>query len=308
MKLSYNSYRDNVALSTGDHKQAALFFDKILPLHSSKTVPSEIREYVKFPHEEEDRIFNEVIESTYEAQRSIVHHYVNKYTILNGYSMNMATAHNPQRNIYEDLMSSWNKKGLVQRVLSYGKTNENKIVTPLLDNRLTENSFLVEGTENVVELILTNLNLVDTAKLEWDHIIEYKKDSNSVSALRNMRLFVFKNYDGKPAGFILDDIDSILNKYEVACKKHGFDMFSSSLSILLNSKSLLATVGLGTVATLLGLPMSAITPAIVAESLLEAGKISINIAQKKKELSLVRLNHPLAYVLDLPMAKREEQQ
>ena len=47
-----------------------------------------------------------------------------------------------------------------------------------------------EALDNDVSLSLPNINLIDTSKVKWEKIIEYRKDKESMKKLRNLRLFL----------------------------------------------------------------------------------------------------------------------
>jgi len=100
-----------------------------------------------------------------------------------------------------------------------------------------------------VALTLKQLNLVDTKNVSWEQIHEFRKDLDNVKRLRNLRLDLARNYEGKDPEFVRDDLERRLEEYREAAKLWGFSTRERAMSIVLSDKSTAAV----TVATIAGL-------------------------------------------------------
>lgn len=74
--------------------------------------------------------------------------------------------------------------------------------------------------------------VIDPTHLDWEQIIEIRRDSESCGRLRRFRLFLHETYEGKHEEFVLDDIASRVEDFKLAIKKHGIATKSSWISII----------------------------------------------------------------------------
>lgn len=143
-------------------------------------------------------------------------------------------------------------------------------------------------------ITLSKLNLIDTSNAEWDQIVEVRKDKESHQRLIRLKLFMNENYSDRPFSFIEDDISTRLFDYELVCQKFGFKTITSSMSALLDSKSLHTSIGAGLVAGLFGGPIAGLS----AGAAIEVGKILVQIAEKKHDMNYWKKGHDLAYIFE----------
>lgn len=143
-------------------------------------------------------------------------------------------------------------------------------------------------------LTLSQLKLVDTATADWRQIIELRKDKESHQRLIRLRLFMHSNYEGRPFAFIEDDLARRIHEYGFAARKHGFKTVVSSLTVLLNAKDLQASLGAGLVAGLFGGPIAALGAGLAVE----VGQIAVHIAERQHEMRDWRSGHELAYLIE----------
>ena len=153
---------------------------------------------------------------------------------------------------------------------------------------------LYEGTEEDLTLSIANIRLIDTKKAQWDHILEFRKDEDSRRKLRNLRLFLHTNYEGKTLEFIEDDLNKRLDDYQNICKDWGFDTLTSSISALIDAKNLVGLLAGSTCATLFGGPIAG----LVAGASIELSKIAIMLTRKKYAFHKLKRDHDLAYLIE----------
>ena len=297
-----------VAISTGDHKRSALFFDKIIPTYSSGEVPTSLLSSVHFENTRFSEIFSSVSSCPRGEAHDVVQHFAERVVWQEApMSVRYQPSYIEEKNrelpdVVKRAETMWaDPEYMAQSILRYGRLDGNAILIPTFDTEEAEQKLFVPGDANIIEVTLTDLDIIDTTRLAWEQIVELKKDDDSKRKLRNLRLFLYTNYANQPISFIRDDLQRIIDEYHNACKKHGFRLVTGCVSSVIESKSLLATMALGTFALLSGIPITAITPGMVGEAVLEVGKVVINYLKEKRDISDYKENHHLAYILRLPL-------
>lgn len=129
-------------------------------------------------------------------------------------------------------------------------------------------------------LSVATMDLVDTESLSWEHIADFKDDHESLIKLRRLRRFFSDNYSDKTRGYIEDDINLRIEDYHSACKKHGFELTTTTLGGILDSKTFL-TSGVATVASVLLGEMNIASLIAAGGISIEIGKMSLKIANKQ---------------------------
>lgn len=154
-------------------------------------------------------------------------------------------------------------------------------------------------------LTLAGLNLIDAHNASWEQILELRKDKTSQQQLKSLRLFMHENYAGKSRGFVEDDLGKRIFEYNRAVKNHGFETRNSSLSILLDSKALLGAGGTTLAAALIGFSGGGVRDLVsIAGSISGAGvaieiaKIYLNISNKRHAMKDWKQSHDLAYLIE----------
>ncbi len=123
---------------------------------------------------------------------------------------------------YKNIIRAYQEEGL-NVVPSFGKYS------------LFEKEYLT-GSELAFEAVLRNIKTVNKGRLEWDQIIEFRKDSESVRKYRDLRVWM---RNGLRAASIAEAVDIIAGKiedYDWALKKHGLETIKGALTVLLDYK------------------------------------------------------------------------
>lgn len=149
-----------------------------------------------------------------------------------------------------------------------------------------------------IEFTTYNANLIDTSRLTWEQIIEFKKDEESRRKLRNYKLFMYDQFSGKSKDYIIDHLSKKIEEYEEACKKHGFKLVSSTLSSVLNSKSAIAMAGIVAAGIITGIS-TVKDIGLISGAVIEIGKISLGISEKMMDMRSFKNNHELAYIFEI---------
>lgn len=256
-------------------KEAALYFDYVVPLSIKKGISSQAMDAI-LP----DRL------KVQTAGKDVADEYLNvlKQFMMVGLAIREADA------VVQEEM--------IRRYWEYTDCLLDKFqlrATPLLVPTSSDSKLQGDKNENLL-VTLSQLPLIDTDKVSWEQIIEFRRDCDSVARLRQLRAFLQTNYKGKEKAFILDDLQSRLDQYANTVRDWGFETKTSTISTLLSSTTLLGTAGGTLVSLFAGAPtLAAVTAS--AGTLVELGKISLHIANRKYGLVKLRRDHPLAYII-----------
>jgi len=287
--MTYKS--THTALAWSDSRTAALYFDRVIPVN----IPDAYRT------DAEDPIYYEVLKSllpealldprSKTGLDSAVTSYVAYFLVTfpqaagvtsldNGETLKQRAASNMPalRDAFGRLVSS-------SGVRDFAVHGE-----PLSPGTPDENSDPA--------LVLSNLDLVDATKLSWRHILELRRDEDSVERLRNLRRAVYKDYSGKPEAYIKEDIEFRISEYEAATKFWNLPTQKGVLEIAMTGEAL-GAVGAAMALMLFGAPVVA---AAAAGGAIAIGKVALSIAARKREIELERRRNPMAYLVKLRQA------
>jgi len=153
------------------------------------------------------------------------------------------------------------------------------------------------ATEDDITLSIANTPIVNTQHTSWNKIIEFRRDKESKKKLRTLRLFLHTNYERKSREFIEDDIEKRLDDYYSTCKNYEFETITSTLSTVLDSKNLKFTIVASAGAAIWGKPI-VFAGTILTGAVIELGKISIELCKKKHAFHRIKQQHELAYIID----------
>lgn len=274
------NYRDvNIIDLSNKPKEAALFFDKVIPCY--------------FIGEEEimrEKIYKELLPNGLEFNVNIDASKVNQdlaliilhnagIKFLSHGKKNMEQLPWKEIKMYLDLVLEFKNKYYCHD--SY-----------FLPSNLSCN---VEKQPENILLHLPNIPLVNLDRTPWDKILEFRKDRNSIQKFRRFRNFLNKNYCGKSKSFIEDDLLIKMEDYELTLKEWGFETITTSLDMLFSSKILFGT-GIGaTLSTLCNAPIAALTT-ISAGALVEFGKISLHLIKRDHQYNILLQKNDLSYI------------
>jgi len=264
-----------IAISCDEHKLASLFFDRVIPVGlSSYSVPKSICF---------DKLWDWVGDP--KLREDIQRHGLESEIKLGFESELEETNDTALDNFY---------MGFIRFVTDKYSFN----AVPLFKKSTLYHDTYANGNKDVLDLSIIDAPIIDPSKLEWDQILEVRKDKNFKHKLRRFRFMLCDNYQDKDPQYIREHLIMKVLDYEEACKKHGLELIVSSLSQLLDSKSLLGTLGLTATSILMGEPAFASTTAITG-AILEFGKISLHVAKKKLEFASAKERSAIAILIEL---------
>jgi len=113
---------------------------------------------------------------------------------------------------------------------------------------------------------LRGLDLIDVDKISWDHVLEFRKDFESQSSLRDFRIFFSQNFEGLSKQEITDRLHSSIHEYDVTRKAWGFETVKKTFSAAVSQQGIMSS-SIGTLSAALlgaGAPIAASVGATVA--------------------------------------------
>jgi len=287
--MNYDNNSSAIALS--DTKKAALFFDYVIPFDIKEVLRHEKSDDIEYhkvlqeilPQELIDPNSKNKISLSSEITNYVAHYLCTFPNIIGVKELSKGESFNDRfENSFPKMLDAFSD------VLKKVKIKPHNIF-----GNLPESAYI--KTEKLSpNIILSNLDIINCSSLTWRKLFEFKKDLNSLKKIRNLRLFIFQNYQDKDISFIKDDINKKIDEYQSVVKKWGFETVLSTLKTTLSSRTLL-TAG-GTLALkLMGMPIDI---AITSGGIIEVGNILISFAERKIELKKFKQENPITYLIE----------
>ncbi|MGB5820468.1 MAG: hypothetical protein WBG90_13370 [Saonia sp.] len=139
-----------------------------------------------------------------------------------------------------------------------------------------------------IDFLLDNVSLIDKDNLDWEQVIEFRKDVSSIRKVRMIRYFVLEFFKNHPKEQVADIIEMQLEDYENAIKKHGILTRTGLLKQLIDSKNLSSLAIGGGIPTVLGNEMLGLATA----GIIAIGNAAIYLKEKQIERkNLLLANH-----------------
>ena len=184
-------------------KKAALYFDRVIPLQFFRLQGDPEGSFVEVPDKIPTTVISELIYGNNAEEWRILEFlekkwdpFVSKlYKDFDGFERNK----NGFENIYRSNPIS--KRNIPAREYFLDFASQLGIKNPqiLISNNQEESSF----KQAYLSLSLDSIQLVNINKVCWEQIIEFRKDEDAKSKLRNLRLFIYENYLGKSQAYIV---------------------------------------------------------------------------------------------------------
>jgi hypothetical protein len=166
----------------------------------------------------------------------------------------------------------------------------------------TANTHESDGNQpNSFEVTISGLNLVNADSLSWDEIIEFRKDEDSWSNLRDLRLFFTENFDGKDADYVQDKLLQLLDRQERTAKRWKFETVQKSLSVALTNQSTILSSMAGLAAAVGGAPL---TVAAGAALVVPMGNCALEFSKALIDSSKEKLDRPTKFLSQLKKLNR----
>ncbi|MFJ3800471.1 toll/interleukin-1 receptor domain-containing protein [Streptomyces sp. NPDC090088] len=283
--------REAVAVTWDNAKQAALYFDRILPCAGYHEVPPDLRfdfqrlmptyrqlanEYTGPGGSEWDSFEQSITAppSSYNEETAWIadDYVVAAHAALSGLNI-------PSVPMFADINSEYPRLLDPQYYIDAGNA-------PLGVSSV--------NLANVVEVKLIEMQVVDTSNTPWGQIAEFRRDKKSVSQLRRMRLLFDQDLRGKSPAYIQDYVNIKLDDYDAALKSHGFETITGVVEALTNSKTLLGVSAMAAAGIFGGHWGGAVALAAV----IGTTRATVRIRQRKHEMITWKNNAELGYIVE----------
>lgn len=281
------------AISVANTKEAALYYDQVVPLLLFKDI---------FDDEPHDFVFSrskaEIVEFVSGMVKSKFRAYIN---ILPSEFREGTDAFNQYLKLTSDCYNiahnnnDYPEGTLSQHIIKFiNFLNQFPLSNAAL---ITSDSEVSDETVNGDEIAITlsEIGLIDASKVSIEKLVAFRKDESAIASLRQLRVFAQTKYDGKSRSFIEDDLLSRVYQYEQTAKKWDFELVNAGLSTLFSSKTAIATIGGTAAAVLAGSPVIATSAALVGTAF-EIGKITLSVTKKHFEARETLGNNPVSYI------------
>ena len=274
-------------------KQAALFFDHVIPYDGVEEFSRTGTDGTDGPIKDDEkaqRIITELLPPEFGTSKEVADFAfvasmgIVAITIAQGF-YNCE----PVDKQVEELLGKFNKPSGMKR-----HTQDNSPVS--LPPDLYEHHDQDATPKADALLSIAQMQVPDGSALSWDHIIEFRKDMSARNRLRRLRVFAAKEYEGKPASFIEDDLCLRMEEYEQVLKEWNIKTVLSGLSTALSLESAIQVGIVDAVGVLHGVS----SPTLLATSVaIPCGHFAIEFAKQRLERNKEVRGFPLAYLTDL---------
>jgi hypothetical protein len=158
---------------------------------------------------------------------------------------------------------------------------------------------VAEGPKSIddISIVLSGIPIADVSNVPWEQITDFRSDADAKKKLRKLRVFMYDSFSGKSKSYIEDKISIMIEEYQSASEKHGFELVNGTLTTLANSKTLIGTVGAVFAAAVLGEPITATVAALTGASI-EVSKLALHVSNKQYAFNQLAKDHPLAYLVE----------
>jgi hypothetical protein len=152
------------------------------------------------------------------------------------------------------------------------------------------------GPATDVSVTISQLNLIDVENSSLQHILEFRKRSETMDRMRRFRRWVYKSYAGESKQEVEEDIKETIEAYQEEVKKFGLTTTRGSITTLQSAKGIAGTYLAMLLAQRVGHAdwASAIAPAGVA---LTIAGIAVDVRLRHLELRKLIRDNPVSYIL-----------
>jgi hypothetical protein len=288
--LDYNT----TAVAFGDLKNAALYFDYLVPVYLAVDLHTNRSEWDSLVGRQHDLVPPALLSRPGFGERFVA---VNQAT--SNWFLKLAIQHFGLESKIGGLSEEQYASIEYSAVSEYFRFVDEYDLTeyPLISAGGSTSAWMEDDDRYASSPIITlmNLKLVDASSVPWEQIIEFRRDREARTRLRRLRLFAYENYAGHAREYIEDDVLTRVAEYEETARQWGLETVHGALSVVLNSK-LTASLIAGTfLSALFGQPTSVALSA-AAGAVVELGHIGVEIGRRRFALRKLIRDSPVSFV------------
>ncbi|MGB2714955.1 MAG: hypothetical protein WBC51_12295 [Vicinamibacterales bacterium] len=175
-------------------------------------------------------------------------------------------------------------------------------VCPIFSSAASRHAELRAGSHSVAIASMHHIGLADETTLDWQQVIEFRQDRDSLNKYRRMIHWLDKELADRDQQFVEAEISRRLEDYEWALRKHGISTVLGTLSEILNPKWLTGVTVFGALTSYSsGNPVAGVAVAAATT----VGRVSIAIARTALLKEDIRqANRDIALVYELKNRQR----
>ncbi len=254
---------------------AALLFDYVIPVWGADNVPSSI----VCPSLDIDTLKSDNYPFIFAARESInsAKRILGVKELTDDQTKNLACTHMARR-------------------LYHLAENKDIRVCAAFQEPFMYSTYYGSGESSVIQIAIDGLRLPDTKELTWEQVLEIRKDKNFHKRLRDLRLYIDRQFEGKNRSYILDRLEQDLESYEHDARKHGLKLAAACTKKVLSAETALSAAGAATVAMIAGQPA---TIAALAGVVIPLASLTIEVSEIATTLRSKIRNPELAFLAEI---------
>ena len=251
--MQVNRLSENPVLVGSDYKRACLFFDEIIPVIWPSAPEDETETYlIKY------QAFQDALEAPFLKERLFGSRW---RALIEGYTF-LSTVHAvflKMRRDHPDAINIWQLAALTHDFVlnNFQMYDEeyvsiffpdvnalanrlllgdpiNTIVTELEEEKVIVDTYGHEGldnTDDTVDVMLSNIEIIQCDHLSWEQIAEIRKDEEAITELRDLRRFMLDKMKGYSKSHVEDILSKAMDDHKNAAKKWGLATLPSSIHV-----------------------------------------------------------------------------
>lgn len=283
-------------ISLGDYKQAALYFENVIPFSFYlQEMPKiyKLKEQDMIEHVRSIKIDSII---PLELQNDDFMERLEGMNILMFKSM-LAFSDDPKVSELLHEME-WTRQEILDELSETGPSFMSRYKLNGLPYDVLETSNQQLKSRESVLISIPNMSFINTDDLSWEKVLEFRNDKDSLAKLRLFRTFVFDNYRDKPKSYIEDDILRRVDDYNDTIKKWKFNTFHGCLQSALTSKNMAGAMSGSFLSVLMNAPLTAVLSGVAGASI-EVGKTVLEISKCKVNLRETLDQNPVSYIAEV---------
>ena len=320
-------------ISFGSPKEAALYFDQVLPIDFALPLFSafaqeqelegaeQFREFTSLEVPVERDALNSVLQSLSRGDEKLIKGYsdliplnvspwAGMATLFDSTFLDQEYMDNARQMIeragldFDEFVEWLRKRGGFSTDAFFERYRDhyNKVLTaaglgnaPTWSGRLAPNFVKDEGQsrEQNFAIVLRNLEMIDVTKLEWEKIIEFRRDPDHMSSLRDLRLYFDENFEGADPSLVRDRLDQAIEHQRATAHFWGFETVKKTFAVA-STKGNVALTGMASLASAMaGAPLAI---AAAAGAVITTASCALEFTQIYVDERKARLSRPLRFL------------
>jgi hypothetical protein len=166
---------------------------------------------------------------------------------------------------------------------------------PMYDSARSRDTEYTTGDRAAIVAVLEHLPVVNEAELDWQQVIELRRDADAIGKFRRLAHWLDSTMMGKSRAFIEDEIMRRIEDYKATLKGYGLSTVLGSLAATLDSKVLVP----GALAGLAGSIVHEPAWGLAASVTLIASRVAVHVGEKLLAYQELKRGTEIAFVTEI---------